>query len=138
MLTIEKLLGDVSTRNFVEDYFQRLPTSGRFCVEDLDGCNIKQCIIQAVQTCSEDVMICRRNARFEGALPTSEFEMQALQKEGYTFVARHAENLKARLKELATNFERDFAAPVNIHLYETPSREFGFGWHYDAEDVFIL
>src|SRR5437868_4150246 len=33
---------------------------------------------------------------------------------------------------------RDFSAPVNIHMYCTPGGQFGFGWHYDAEDVFII
>jgi ribosomal protein L16 Arg81 hydroxylase len=25
-----------------------------------------------------------------------------------------------------------------VHIYVTPADQFGFGWHYDAEDVFIL
>ena len=33
---------------------------------------------------------------------------------------------------------RDFAAPVDVHLYCTPAGQPGFGWHYDAEDVFVL
>jgi ribosomal protein L16 Arg81 hydroxylase len=42
------------------------------------------------------------------------------------------------LGELADSFSRAFAAPVNIHVYCTPGGEFGFGWHYDAEEVFIV
>lgn len=138
MLALTNMLRNVGVKAFLEDYFQRLPTSGTFLIEGLDGCNLKQCIFQAIQVSDADVMICRRNARYEGALPTSESEMRVLDHEGYTFVVRHAERLNAKLQELATNFERDFAAPVNIHLYSTPSGEFGFGWHYDAEEVFIL
>ena len=51
---------------------------------------------------------------------------------------RHAERHDPRILALAKDFEREFAAPVNIHIYATPGGQFGFGWHYDAEDVFIL
>ncbi len=27
---------------------------------------------------------------------------------------------------------------MDVHLYSTPGESFGFGWHYDVEDVFIL
>ena len=30
------------------------------------------------------------------------------------------------------------AAAVNIHMYCTPGSQYGFGWHYDAEEVFIV
>lgn len=33
---------------------------------------------------------------------------------------------------------RLLGAPVDVHLYCTPPSEPGFGWHYDAEEVFIL
>src|SRR5204863_6894279 len=95
-------------------------------------------IVQAMQRREADVMICRRNCRYEGTVPSAESEMQVLSSEGYTFVVRHAERCDAKLRDLAANFESDFAAPVNIHLYSTPTSEFGFGWHYDAEEVFIL
>ena len=41
-------------------------------------------------------------------------------------------------RAVAAAFARDFAAEVNIHMYCTPGDQFGFGWHYDAEEVFIV
>ncbi len=58
--------------------------------------------------------------------------------EGYTLGVRNAEKHDAGLADLAADFARDFRAPVNIHMYCTPPSQHGFGWHYDAEDVFIL
>jgi ribosomal protein L16 Arg81 hydroxylase len=58
--------------------------------------------------------------------------------DGYTLLVRHAERHDSRLAELAAGFERDLAAPVNVHMYCTPGGEHGFGWHYDAEEVFIV
>jgi ribosomal protein L16 Arg81 hydroxylase len=57
---------------------------------------------------------------------------------GCTLVLRHAERLDPELAELAAAFARDFAAPVNVHLYATPAGRHGFGWHYDAEEVFVV
>ena len=43
-----------------------------------------------------------------------------------------------QLKKLAAGFEDDFHAPANIHIYATPAGKYGFSWHYDAEEVFIM
>jgi 50S ribosomal protein L16 3-hydroxylase len=51
---------------------------------------------------------------------------------------RHAERHDPRLAQLAAAFEADLDGPVDIHIYCTPASHGGFGWHYDAEDVFIL
>src|SRR5205085_7566357 len=51
---------------------------------------------------------------------------------------RHAELHDEQLAELASSFAKDFAAAVNIHVYCTPAGEYGFGWHYDAEEVFLI
>ncbi|HQU43617.1 MAG TPA: cupin domain-containing protein [Pirellulales bacterium] len=58
--------------------------------------------------------------------------------DGYTVLVRHAERGHAEIAELAAGFERDFRAAVDVHIYCTPADQHGFGWHYDAEDVFIL
>jgi ribosomal protein L16 Arg81 hydroxylase len=53
-------------------------------------------------------------------------------------LVRHAERQDAELQKLAQGFAQEFLAPVDVHLYATPQNAFGFGWHYDVEDVFIL
>src|SRR5262249_27039897 len=58
--------------------------------------------------------------------------------EGCTLGIRHAEKHDPGLARLAEGFRRDFASPVDVHLYCTPAGRPGFGWHYDAEDVFLL
>jgi len=39
---------------------------------------------------------------------------------------------------LARGFAADLAGEVNIHMYCTPAEQYGFAWHYDAEEVFIV
>lgn len=65
-------------------------------------------------------------------------ELLRLHADGFTLVVRHAERHDPGLEELARAFTAAFAAPVNVHLYVTPQDQYGFGWHYDAEEVFIL
>lgn len=57
---------------------------------------------------------------------------------GYTILIRHAERHFGPLAELAGGFSADLLEPVDIHMYCMPASQFGFGWHYDAEDVFVL
>jgi ribosomal protein L16 Arg81 hydroxylase len=83
-------------------------------------------------------MLAERGRQRADAIPTSAEAAQSLVADGCTVLVRHAERHHAGLALLAADFEADFAAPVNIHMYVAPAGQFGFGWHYDAEDVFIL
>jgi ribosomal protein L16 Arg81 hydroxylase len=57
---------------------------------------------------------------------------------GRTVGLRHVQKIDDGLAALATEFETAFGGPVDIHLYCTPAAQPGFGWHYDAEEVFVL
>src|SRR5262249_23259172 len=85
-----------------------------------------------------DVLVGREGRRWgENGAPRPE-EARPLLAEGYTLGIRHAERHDPGLAELADGFRRDFLGAVNVHVYCTPAGRPGFGWHYDAEDVFIL
>jgi 50S ribosomal protein L16 3-hydroxylase len=58
--------------------------------------------------------------------------------EGCTLAIRRAHRNSAVLNRLAQEFEQAFGGDTDIHLVVTPACEPGFGWHYDAEEVFIL
>jgi ribosomal protein L16 Arg81 hydroxylase len=85
-----------------------------------------------------DAMVVRNGQRVDAAQPRNRREAESLAAEGCTLLVRNAQRHDAALAELAAGFERDFRGPVNIHIYATPAGRFGFGWHYDAEEVFIL
>ena len=131
------LLGDVPRSRFVADYYYRLPYSAQ-SPADLAALLNWPAVAKMLAADAADVLICRRNERWSGAPPRTAEAAEQLIKEGYTLLVRHAERQDPRLAELAASFERDFASPVNIHVYCTPAGEYGFGWHYDAEEVFIL
>jgi ribosomal protein L16 Arg81 hydroxylase len=85
-----------------------------------------------------DVLVARDGQRVVGATPRNRQEAELLASDGCTILVRNAQRHDAALTELARGFERDLGGLVNIHIYATPAGRFGFGWHYDAEEVFIL
>ena len=83
-------------------------------------------------------MVIERGARYTGTLPSNLAGAQKLCGVGCTLLIKHAEQHSQELASIAATFAETFRAPVDVHLYATPAGTFGFSWHYDAEDVFIL
>lgn len=138
MMNLAALLGDFPLARFVSEHYHALPYSAAGLAAPLCPLGTFDSLLAILRQQAADVLVCRRNERWIGTLPRSEQEAQALLAEGYTILVRHAEQHDARLAELAAEFARDFAAAVNIHMYCTPAGEYGFGWHYDAEEVFLI
>ena len=137
-MAIEKLLRSTSVARFVGDWFLKLPyieAGGCRQVEHLGSWEMVDWLLRQPQV---DVLAGRQGEVWPGADPASAAEAQALLAQGYTLGIRHAERHGGELAALAAEFRADFAAEVNVHLYCTPGGQPGFGWHYDAEDVFIL
>jgi len=125
-------------RQFVEEYFQRLPFSLPGSARPLCERGSLEVLGQILSDQDADSMVVRQNERVAAAAPRSRQDAERLLAEGCTILVRHAERHDDNLAALAAGFARDFAAPVNIHMYATPPGQYGFGWHYDAEEVFIV
>jgi ribosomal protein L16 Arg81 hydroxylase len=137
-VNLQALLGEFPIQRFIAEYFQRLPYSGAGLAKPLCELGTWESLTRILSQSSADTLVCRRNEQYSGALPKTASEAQGLVNEGYTLLVRHAERHDPELASLAAAFARDFAAPVNIHMYCTPGGQFGFSWHYDAEEVFIV
>jgi 50S ribosomal protein L16 3-hydroxylase len=85
-----------------------------------------------------DLLVVRDARLWTGSDPKRPEDGQAFVKAGYSLVLRHAERFDEGMATLAAGFSADFGAPVAIQLYATPQGHSSFGWHYDAEEVFIL
>jgi ribosomal protein L16 Arg81 hydroxylase len=85
-----------------------------------------------------DMLVVREGELFKGPPPRSAAEASLLRAEGYSLVLRHTERHDEGLARLAAEAERELEGDVAIQLYATPARYNSFGWHYDAEEVFIL
>jgi len=137
-MNLQALLGDFSSQRFVAEYFHRLPYSASGLARPICELGTWEALTEILSNESSDVLVCRRNEQFAGKPPRTADEASRLVADGYTLLVRHAERHDPRLAKLAEEFAKDFAAPVNIHMYCTPGGQFGFGWHYDAEEVFIV
>ena len=137
-MNLQTLLGELPVQRFVTEYYQRLPYSAAKLAEPLCELGTWSSLAAILANDAADVLVCRRNEQHVGPTPRSDEDAQQLVADGYTLLVRHAERHDERLAALAAAFARDFAAPVNIHMYCTPGGQFGFGWHYDAEEVFIV
>src|SRR6267142_1720654 len=137
-MNLRALLGDFPLSQFVAGYFHRLPYSGAGLAGPLCELGAWDSLTAILAHDAADVLACRRNEQFAGPTPRTPDEAGQLVDDGYTLLVRHAERHDERLAAVAAAFTRDFAAPVNIHMYCTPGGEYGFGWHYDAEEVFIV
>ncbi len=79
-----------------------------------------------------------RNRTLPFPVPRSRDEAHAALIAGWTIGVRHSERCHAELGALAQGFRETFRSDVDIQFYCTPGGQRGFGWHCDAEDVFVL
>jgi ribosomal protein L16 Arg81 hydroxylase len=137
-MALDELLGDVPRSRFMEDHFFKQPFARPGGCKQFTALGSWQALESILTQPGVDCLAGKEGRRWDGPLPPSPAEARRLVGDGYTLGVRHAERHYAGLSELAAGFHRDFLAPVNVHLYCTPAGQAGFGWHYDAEDVFLL
>lgn len=122
---------------FLDRVFLRQPFSRPHDADDLCSLGTWDTVDRVLGQPGADVLVCRQGQRRDGA-PPSAADARNLFAEGYTLLVRHAERHDSRLAGLAQAFARELGAVVDVHMYCTPAGQHGFGWHYDAEDVFII
>jgi ribosomal protein L16 Arg81 hydroxylase len=137
-MDFQQLLGELPVQSFFEEHYLKLPLAMRDTATGCAPLGDWQMLIALLAEAHADLMIASRQGRWTGARPRSADDARKLLDAGYTIGIRHVQQLNERLTELAREFEAVFSAPVDIHFYVTPAGCGGFGWHYDAEEVFVL
>jgi ribosomal protein L16 Arg81 hydroxylase len=136
-MILDRLLLDVPRSVFMEQYHLKLPFALPGGCKDLVQTAGWPMVEAILRRPGVDLLAVRESAVREG-LQTPTDQGRALLDEGYTLRIRKADRHDAGLAELAEGFRRAFAAPIDVHVYCTPAGQPGLGWHYDAEDVFLL
>lgn len=129
-MILQDLLGDLPFARFLEEYWQRIPYSRPGGAAPFAALGTWE-VMDAILAGPADVLAAKDGRLGQG-------DPRELYASGHTVLVRNAEKRHPGLAELAGGFDSAFRAPVNVHLYCTPAGGRGFGWHYDAEDVFIL
>lgn len=70
--------------------------------------------------------------------PASIAQLQTLFDQGIGIALREAERHCAEIDALTAAFARELPGDQRVIVFATPGDTHGFGWHYDAEDVFIV
>jgi 50S ribosomal protein L16 3-hydroxylase len=134
---IEHFLGSLSPREFVETHYHKFPYVSRGAAAMVELIPNER-LMGWLTHPAADVMVVRRGELREHAAPLTAPIVAACLKDGCTLVLRHAELLESDLADLAAEFQRCFGGEADVHVYWTPAEGHGFGWHFDAEDVFIF
>jgi 50S ribosomal protein L16 3-hydroxylase len=135
---LQRLLGDIPLATFLEQHYLKTPYARPGGCQSLDTSIDWRTVEHILGQPDVNVVIGRGHERdFRDAQPTFA-EARGLFEKGFTIAIRHAEKHAGVLASLARDFEQTFRAPVDIQLYCTPANTQGFGWHYDAEEVFVL
>jgi 50S ribosomal protein L16 3-hydroxylase len=137
-MVLAQLLGSISKAAFMQEHFLRLPFALPGGCRDFCRCGDWAAAERVFSSPQADVITGSAKQRYQGLPPRSLEEVRKLLDEGLTVGVRHAEKHDAALDQLANDFATEFLGPIDIHLYCTPGGHPGFGWHYDAEDVFVL
>lgn len=137
-MILDQLLGSVSRRLFLEEHYLKLPFSLAGGCASLAPLGEWSAIGAILAADGADVIVGAGGQQYGGKTPATIDEAKEALAAGYTLGIRHAERHDGALAKLASEFQEEFAAPIDIHLYCTPASHRGFGWHYDAEEVFIL
>jgi hypothetical protein len=85
-----------------------------------------------------DAIVCAAGERLPWPAPRDLDELRAYFRIGVGACLRHCERHDPELARIAEAFAAALpGARVQVQLFVTPAGTHGFGWHYDAEHVFI-
>lgn len=88
---------------------------------------------------TRDVLVVARGRLLALPAPRDLKGLRGLMHDGVGVCLRRVEDYDPPLAALARSLGSSFGAPsVRIQVFATPGGTHGFGWHYDAEEVFIV
>ena len=135
---LPSILGYSDESTFFGEFFGQLPFAYKGAAT-LTQFTIRENINRLLQESRADIFIGRQDTGlWKGEHPNTYTECSQIMSKGYTVGIRHLQTFDPASKKLAIDFAAAFCGEVDVHLYGTSASKKGFGWHYDAEDVFIL
>lgn len=137
-MILQQLLGKIPAATFLEETFYRSPFALAGGCRNVIEWDARATCERLLPQDGLDLLVTREGHPWDGPPVNSAEVGRAALADGYTLCLRHADRHDPALAKLAADFQADFLAPIDVHVYCTPAERPGFGWHYDAEDVFIL
>lgn len=138
MTQLQELFDAPSLNLFVEEYLHRLPFALPGAARNPEAWASWDTIERLTTTTGADILLVRDAETRQPPQNADLAHLQTCCSDGWTIRTRNVQERDEAFKALATSFQEAFRGPVNVHLYVTPPGRRGLGWHYDAEDVFIV
>src|SRR5690348_13703569 len=132
LMPLAELLAPTPATDFLAGYYLKLPFASRGGCRHLTRLGDWPAVERLLADPAADARASRHGQLWDGGPLGAPGLARELLAQGYTLGVRHAERNDPGLAGLAAGFRDDFLAPIDIHLYCTPAREAGLGWHYDA------
>lgn len=139
--TLRGLLGRLDAtehERFWSAHYLRAPYLARGGAADLRGLVSDAMIHHLIECTGCDLTAVRDGRVLRAPRMTTREQGAALQEAGYSLVFRHVERHDHPIAVLGGHLVDELPGVLDAHLYLTPAGGSGFGWHYDAEEVFIL
>ncbi len=132
-----ELTEETSCEAFLENHYLKRPFAQAggcraFLLTDVSA------EIESLLRAGSDVIVGKQGEQYGGKLPTDKLSADLILQSGYTLGFRHVDRTIPKYAQLSGRFQAALNAPIDVHLYCTPADQPGFGWHYDAEEVFVL
>jgi hypothetical protein len=136
---LQRLLGPLSRSEFERNVFRKHPWAR-------PGAAASEAMLfrwrelgELLQSYPEpDVLVVATSKLLECEAPRRPSALKALMARGIGICVRHAERHHLAVEAAAAGLARSFGTSVHVQVFVTPGGTHGFGWHYDAEDVFIV
>lgn len=136
---LKECLARMPVALFVREYLRKRPyaspSSACSIIPFFESSTLERLI---TEDRTADVLLVARGKLVEVPIPRTSAETHALMREGVSLVIRRAEEHDTALARLAASLTQSIPGEVHVQLFVTPAGTYGFGWHYDDEDVFVV
>ena len=135
---LDQWLSPMSVSSFARDYLRTQPYASPASANRAMPIFGWDTLDQLLTRDPSDVLIVARGKLLDLPTPRNLGEALDLLTSGVGLVIRRAEKVDDGVAGLAASVTQHIPGEVHVQLIVTPAGTYGFGWHYDDEDVFIV
>lgn len=135
---LQQWLGDVPVADFLASFFGRAPLARPSAAAAEAPLLQWETVDRLLRGKALDVLVVRGGREWPVPPPADRAGLSRLLASGLGLVVRRAERADPGLAALGARLGAELAGTVHVQLFVTAAGTSGFGWHYDAEDVFLV
>jgi 50S ribosomal protein L16 3-hydroxylase len=138
MAALAQWLHPMAVTSFASEHLGHTPFARASAAPELTQVCTWGLLDEVLRERPPDVLVVAQSRQLDLPAPRSMCELQGLFRRGIGIAIRAPERVNGFLEALACEFARDLPGEQRLILFATPGATHGFGWHYDAEDVFVI